>query len=879
LIASVLALVAAPAAAITPSLGDTTTKANARVSGVDRYDTAGKAADAYLGRRGLSGWNSIVLVSGDNFPDALAASSLAGALTAPIIMIPSDGSLPSKVRDWAVSRRVTIQANSTAAASFKVYVVGGTAAVPQAGVDALVAVLADGDSTPATSVRISGADRYATAAAVANLKNAAGSYVVLDSADTLFLASGTSFADALAASPHLFNASDPVLLTPSDSLSADAKAVMKTWKTLGGSSVVILGGTSAVSDAVIDDILDQVGLAQGTIRRVWGADRYATSVAINDWIITNNGNFNGKLITLVNGQTYADGLAGAPFMGHGGGNAAYLGYLVESGALPASVSTKIGKLSATGGPSHVYVLGGTSAVGADVVTAASTTAKAIDGAAVATLTCVELNTSGATNITLSITGNLTAAGAGATSEIGLINAAQFTINGISSSIAATSAWGDTNADGTEDTAPTYSAVTGKTSGIMSVPANSLDAGDVITWSGLSQTANTATIDRAIAGTSCTVANDAVGPSATITAVVGGSDTCDIAGGGTGGAGSPCATANTQTASFKVNFSEAITASTFTIADINGGTTPGAGTVCKDEYDVAAAAGVAGGNSVAAEISAVGVAGSSFLVRTWIADADTAAEDGQACVIEAGETISIVTTGITDRSTNAGTLTKTKTLHAVLDADVTGATLTTTTTCTQSSHTILKRGILTATATATGSAPGVTGNTYTMAVVNSRGMRTPTVAVNSTTKVITVTADLAYTTTEDIAMVATNNGVVASWAFGRSGGSALDKIGTASATIANVGFLSAGATAGVQSCTVKLTANEQMRAEVDAGVTLAIVFGGAQIAAASALAIANTTVTSGAIAPALPVTAASISWTLSAAVTDSKGNASGLAGTN
>ena len=881
LFASLLALVAAPAAAITPSLGDTTTKANARVSGVDRYDTATKAADAYIGRRGTGSWNSIVLVSGDNYPDALAASSLAGALTAPIVMLPADGSLPSKVRDWAISRRVYIQGASTSSASFTVYAIGGTSALPQAGVDAFMAVLNEGDSTPSVSKRVSGANRYATAAAVAGLKNSAGSYIVMDAADTMFIASGNGFADALAASPQLFNASDPILLTESGSLNADAKATLKTWKTLGGTAIVVLGGTSAVSDQVIVDIMDQVGFTASAVTRVGGADRYATSVAVNKWIVANNGNFNGKLQTLVNGQTFADGLAAAPFMGYGGANAAYAAFLVESNALPASVSAQIATLSKTGGPTHVYTVGGTSAVSADVVTATVTAAKAIDGTAIATLTCVELNTAGAQNVTLSITGNLTATGAGATSEMGLINAAQLTINGISSSIAATSAWGDTTGDGTEDTAPTYSAVTGKTTGILYVPANSLDAGDVISWAGLTQAANTATIDRAIAGTSCTVADDTTGPSVTsIQAVVGGSDDCS----GVGHTSALCDTvANNQTAAFVVNFSEAITASTFTIADINGGATPAAGTVCKDEFDVhnadTAAGAAAGGNNQSATITAVGTAGSSFLVKLFGTDTAVNLEKGEPCVIEAGETISIVTTGITDRSNNAGTTTKTKTMHATLDADTAKPVATTTVTCTRTSETTLARGTLRVTAAATGNANGVIGNTYSLKVVNSRGLRIPTVDITGT--VITVTADLAYTSVEDIAKAHSNANGTANWSITRSGGSAGDAVGTTAVTVSNATYLSANSVAGVQGCTMKLTMSEQIREEVDGGVTAAIVFGGAQIAAASALTYSTSanTVTSASFAPAVPVTAGSVSYTLSAGIGDSAGNLSVVSGTN
>ena len=82
MIASLLAIVAGPASAVTPLNKSTSTSADGRVSGADRYGTATEAASSYLTRRGsLTSWNRVVVVSGDNFPDALAAASLAGSYT------------------------------------------------------------------------------------------------------------------------------------------------------------------------------------------------------------------------------------------------------------------------------------------------------------------------------------------------------------------------------------------------------------------------------------------------------------------------------------------------------------------------------------------------------------------------------------------------------------------------------------------------------------------------------------------------------------------------------------------------------------------------------------------------------------------------------
>jgi hypothetical protein len=209
-------------------------------------------------------------------------------------------------------------------------------------------------------------------------------------------------------------------------------------------------------------------------------------------------------------------------------------------------------------------------------------------------------------------------------------------------------------------------------------------------------------------------------------------------------------------------------------------------------------------------------------------------------------------------------------------------MTTTVTCTQTGNVTIKRDILTATAGALGNAAGVTGNTYSMKVANQRGLRIPTVAINDTTKVITVTADLAYTSAEDVAKAHANASGTTNWSFGRSGGSANDAIGTDAITVANATRLSAGSTAATQDCTMKLTSSEQIRTENDTALTAAIVFGGAQLVAASALTFSTqlNTVTSATFNPTTPVTAASVTYTLSAAsLADSKGNTAALAGSN
>jgi putative cell wall-binding protein len=94
----------------------------------------------------------------------------------------------------------------------------------------------------ATVERWSGADRYATAAAIS-------SKTYPDGATTAYLASAASYPDALAGAPVAAKAGAPLLLTSRDCVPASTLAELVR---LGATKIVVLGGTSAVSDAAAD---------------------------------------------------------------------------------------------------------------------------------------------------------------------------------------------------------------------------------------------------------------------------------------------------------------------------------------------------------------------------------------------------------------------------------------------------------------------------------------------------------------------------------------------------------------------------------------------------------------------------------------------------
>ncbi|CAN5506118.1 hypothetical protein BH23ACT9_BH23ACT9_18330 [soil metagenome] len=89
----------------------------------------------------------------------------------------------------------------------------------------------------------------------------------------MFLAVGTNFADALAASGPAAVLNRPILLTERDALPATTLLALTT---LGATDVTIVGGTAAVSQ----DVADQLTARGLVIDRAAGDDRYATAVAL-----------------------------------------------------------------------------------------------------------------------------------------------------------------------------------------------------------------------------------------------------------------------------------------------------------------------------------------------------------------------------------------------------------------------------------------------------------------------------------------------------------------------------------------------------------------------------------------------------------------------
>lgn len=309
-----------------------------RLAGGTRYETAGLLFDQGDWQQG----GTIVLASGANYPDALAASALAGDLNAPIMLTDPNGL--SSETEWRIQSLKPSH----------VYIIGGNAAV-SADVEHRVTQLA---GSGVSIKRIAGDTRYDTSLKVASS--------VSNPSDTVIVTTGTNYADALSISPYAFATGSPVVLSnPSSGLSDSA---LKVIKDAGYKKAVVVGGASAVP-ALVTSQLKVQGI--GSVTRLSGDTRHETSAKIAEFELAANVGFTVDGALLATGQNFPDALAA----GAVSGKRLTPLPLVDPGAQQAC-----GFLSKYNGEvSRVTFVGGTNAIG-DAEAASITKALGVNGA-------------------------------------------------------------------------------------------------------------------------------------------------------------------------------------------------------------------------------------------------------------------------------------------------------------------------------------------------------------------------------------------------------------------------------------------------------------------------------------------------------------------
>jgi putative cell wall-binding protein len=285
----------------------------ARRSGDDRYATAAGVSAAEF----APGVATVYIASGENFPDALSGSAVAGSRGVPVLLA-TKNSIPTAT--GAELARLKAK---------QIVVLGGTAAIGESVEQALRSY------GPVT--RIGGADRFAVSAAISRENFSVNQPVV-------YIASGEKFPDALSGGAAAANIGSPVLLV---NRGAIPKPVADELTRLQPDRIVVLGGENAVAPAV-----ETALQAISPTTRIAGADRFEVSAAISRTTFTAG----ADVVYIASGSSFADALAGGPAATVNGAPM----LLVRPDGIPAAIAAEVRRLD----PSRIVVLGGTQAVSA-----------------------------------------------------------------------------------------------------------------------------------------------------------------------------------------------------------------------------------------------------------------------------------------------------------------------------------------------------------------------------------------------------------------------------------------------------------------------------------------------------------------------------------
>ena len=317
--ASVLAVVAGSPAQAANTSSEVLVDGEREFGGRDRYDTALRLANNFGRVKTLGNVPTAFIASGYTLVDAVSVSGLAGFLDAPVLLTPSDslhGGVADFIEDYGVGT---------------IYVLGGSAAVSDSVLEDLEAL-----ANEPTVTRIEGADRYATAAAVASKLGGGAAWCGGEDAAALLVNGGdVSLADAMMVGPVAHRLQLPVLMTAADELPSATADFIEAEDI---EHIVIVGGTDAVSEDVANAVSDA---GVDTVERIAGDSPAATSVALAN--LAHNGCSDDlsvvspDTVALVHQDALPDGVAAAPVLTSTFAGGDLVPILLVGDTLPASV--------------------------------------------------------------------------------------------------------------------------------------------------------------------------------------------------------------------------------------------------------------------------------------------------------------------------------------------------------------------------------------------------------------------------------------------------------------------------------------------------------------------------------------------------------------
>ena len=298
-----------------------------RYAGASRFATAADISAHTFG----TGVDVAYVANAYNFPDALAGAAAAGTVAGPVLLVGPTGAI-----------NASTAAELTRLKPQKIVVLGGTGAVGDAVLNALKSYATGGNV-----VRYAGASRFATAADISAHTFGTG-------VDVAYVANAYNFPDALAGAAAAGTVAGPVLLVgPTGAINAATAAELTRLKP---QKIVVLGGTGAVSDAVLNALKSYA--TGGNVVRYAGASRFATAADISAHTFGTG----VDVAYVANAYNFPDALAGAAAAGTVAGPVLLVG---PTGAINAATAAELTRLK----PQKIVVLGGTGAVSDAVLNA------------------------------------------------------------------------------------------------------------------------------------------------------------------------------------------------------------------------------------------------------------------------------------------------------------------------------------------------------------------------------------------------------------------------------------------------------------------------------------------------------------------------------
>jgi len=247
-----------------------------RIAGGNRYETA-----YHIAKINDPNPETIIIVRGDDVDgvpqvvDGLAASGLAGVKNAQILLV-TQNSIPGSTKDAIVELKPK-----------NAIVVGGTATISDA-------VAEDLKILGLNVTRVSGSNRYATAAEVALAMGTAKDRTAL-------IVDGHAYVDSLVAGP-LSHQGYPILMV-NNTQGQVPKETRKAIKDLKIESLILIGGEGVISKD-IEEKLDQLE-GVNVKARYGGKNRVSTSLLLGA-----HENYQDiKEVSIVNGLRYVDAVA------------------------------------------------------------------------------------------------------------------------------------------------------------------------------------------------------------------------------------------------------------------------------------------------------------------------------------------------------------------------------------------------------------------------------------------------------------------------------------------------------------------------------------------------------------------------------------------